>query len=241
MSASTSRQEIIAAYADLVASATRDTDRGTMRVARVMDEEYLSGEWVEEWLEQKPEPKRPTSRWNPADRNRYIAWQAWKLQQAGHTPLHRIRSFQLLEAAHIARSVTGVTDLAEERPLRPFGWMRKNQYDNRIPEVWDLAVEMAGGNPGDVTDKHTREALAEWKRRTFPKRDGSPRKNPASVSRAANAAAKLRRIRREMMRELEESFALAVQSEDAKGELMGMLNEIETYVNAHITPDEEAA
>lgn len=225
--------KVVGDYADQVAAADQTANRDTMAVAEAMDAMYESREWVAEWLEQKPEPKRPTARWAPDDRNRFIAWQAWKLERAGRKPLSRPRAWTLAEAA-VTRKICSVgTDLATVEPLRPLFWLRKNRYEDRGPEVWAIAVELAGGAPSKVTSAHTKEALAQWKRRMFPKSDGTPRKTPAAVSQAANAAGMANRLRQQMLEELAEMYRLACLNERAQDEFNGLLADFDAFLDAH--------
>jgi hypothetical protein len=52
------------------------------------------------------------------------------------------------EAATIRKICDPVTDLATDRPYRPLFWMRKNRYENRLPEVWAIAVELMVAGTG---------------------------------------------------------------------------------------------
>lgn len=224
-------------YADQVAAAERQAEQRSMDVARAMDEVYESKVWVAEWLEQKPEPKRPTARWNPEDRNRFIAWQAWKLEQGGRRTLSRPRSWTLLEGATVSKICSAGTNLAAVEPVRPLFWMRKNRYESRLPEVWALAVQLAGGDPSRVTSAHTREALAQWKKQTFgTRRDGTPRKTPSAVNQAAAAAGKANQLRRHILDEMAEMVRLAGLNEKAHDEWAALLNDID-----HLLDENEAA
>jgi len=218
-------------YADQVAAADANANRDTMAVAAAMDEMFQSGAWVAEWLEQRPEPKRPTNRWDPADRNRFVAWTNWKLEQAGRRHPERMQSWRLLEAEHMRKICSQGSNLAgppTERAYRPLYWLRKNRYENRAPEVWALAVELAGGNPRNVTSAHTREALAEWRRKTFTRKDGSPKS-----TRQITAAAKAHRLRRDAFDEVKEMYRLACIDERAKDEYLGFLGDLDTFIDEH--------
>lgn len=231
-------------YADRIAKAEREAEQHSMDVARTMDEVYESGVWIAEWLEQKPEPKRPTARWNPADRNRFIAWQAWKLEQAQRRHLDRTRSWRLMEAAAVCKICATGTDLAptSEATFRPLFWVRKNRYENRLPEVWAIAVELAGGDPKAVTAKHTKEALAKWKHDTFgTRRDGTPRKTPAAIAAAANAAGKANRLHAIAMETVREMYRLATLDERARDEFEGFLEDLDTFLDEHTVSVKGAA
>lgn len=218
-------------YADQVAAADANANRDTMAVARAMDEMFESGEWVAEWLGQRPEPKRPTARWNPADRNRFIAWTQWKIAESGRKPFTRVRGWQLMEGAATARSVTTVTDLAgpsSELAYRPLYWLRKNRYENRTREVWGIAVKLAGGDPTAVTSAHTKAALADWKARTFVRADGSPKSD-----RQVTAAGKANRLRRNALDEIAEMYRLACIDDKAKDEYLAFFDDVDAFLEAH--------
>lgn len=229
-------------YADQVAAAERQASQRSMDAARAMDAMFESGEWVAEWLEQKPAPKRPTNKWDPADRNRFIAWQAWKLQQAGRRDVSRVRKWQLMEAARVARSVNGLQILQQDKALHPLFWMRKNLYGDRIPEVWAIAVQLAGGDPTKVTTTHTREALAQWKKAKHgTRRDGTPRKTASAINQAANAAGLAKRRRAELMREISEMYTWASINEKARDEFQGFLSDLDTFLDEHAADQVTAA
>jgi hypothetical protein len=149
-------------YADQIASAERTQNRGTMSVAAAMDSMYESREWVAEWLKQKPEPQRPTNRWQADSRNRFAQWTAWKLEQSGRKPLVGRYTYGLLNAARVVKAADpnlNLVQIGSERAIRPLTWLIKNQYLNRAPDVWAIAVQLAGGDPTQVTAKHTRRCL----------------------------------------------------------------------------------
>jgi hypothetical protein len=221
-------------YADQVAVAKRQADQNSMDVARAMDEVYESGVWVDEWLEQKPAPKRPTSRWDPKDRNRFISWQAWKLSQSGRRTVTRVRSYQMLEAVTVGKICKGLTDLATVEPAQPLFWMRKNRYEDRLPEVWAKAVTLAGDDPKRVTSAHTREALAEWKKEKFGKRlNGKPRTSSSAITQAATAAGEANRLRRNAMDEVREMYRLAAKSAEAMAEWRGFFTDLDAFLDEH--------
>lgn len=224
-------------YARKVHAAERDNDKGTMALALKMQAVFESGVWVDEWLEQKPAPKRPTNRWDPKDRNRFISWVQWKLEQDGRRPLERTRNWRLLEAARLCKDCADGTDLAvlpdAIEPMRPLFWLRKSRYEDRAPEVWAIAVKLAGDDPTRVTSKHTRDALAQWKREKFGKRlDGTPRKSPAAMSAAANAGGKANALRVRILEEIAALYALTYD-ERARDEFQGLLNDLDRFLDEH--------
>jgi hypothetical protein len=231
--------KVVGDYADQIAQADQAANRDTMAVAEAMDAMYESREWVAEWLEQKPAPKRPTSRWQADSRNRFAQWQAWRLEQQGRHAITGPYTYRLLNARTIAKAIPNCATgtIGSEATIRPWAWLLRNRYENRIPEVWAIAVELAG-SADKVTAKHTREALAEWKRRTFGKRrDGTDRSSRAAVDKAASAAGVANRIRAEIMRRLEEMYELTALNPKAMDELDGLFDDLNDWVEKHQAKD----
>lgn len=236
--------KVVGDYADQIAQADRQADKRSMDVAARMDAMYwagidkdgnpVPGGWADEWLAQKPKPKRPTPKWDPVDRNRFIAWQAWKLEQAQRSTLKRVYSWQLLDAAETCKICCPATDLATERAWRPLRWMKRYGYAADAPKVWAAAVDLAGGDPSRVTAKHTSEALAQWKRAKFGKRnDGTDRSSQNAVDQVATAKAKARLIRQEVLRDFDAMWNLSALDPSASDEINGLLEDITAWVAAH--------
>lgn len=109
--------------------------------------------------------------------------------------------------------------------------MRKNRYEDRLPEVWAIAVQIAGGDPKRVTSAHTREALAQWKKQAFgTRRDGTPRKE-SGISQAANAGGVANRLRRNAMDEVREMYRLAGLNPKAHEEFEGFLTDLDAFLD----------
>jgi hypothetical protein len=159
--------DLIGSFADQQDRSVHVADQGSMATAEALEALYRDGGWVGEWLEQHPIKEgrayiggRPPQ----ADsRNRFSQWLVWTMRERGQHPLQSRHTYQLLNALEV-RSSLRQAQITSERTLRPLGWLRKQHYLDRAEEVWKLAVELAGGDPADVTSAHTREAINAWKR-----------------------------------------------------------------------------
>jgi hypothetical protein len=156
----------VATYADRLTDSDDLADTGSMAAAEALAELYEKREWVDEWLEQHPirERKayvggRPP---DPESRNRFSQWLVWKEQQRQRQAPQTRHVYKLLYAQTVV-SYLPRGQITSERTVRPLDWLRKNRYPDRVPEVWQRAVELAG-SADLVTSAHTRQALADWKK-----------------------------------------------------------------------------
>lgn len=158
--------DVLADYADQQAELDRQAYRNTLAIALAVQELYESKVWVPQWLEQKPPPKVLTSRWNPESVNRFQQWQAWSNEQRGRRPMGSKTTYRMVNVARVFDAIPNsqfVTDkLGEAAPFIALDWMRRNGYLDRIPDVWRIAVQMAG-SVDRVTQEHTKAALVQWK------------------------------------------------------------------------------
>lgn len=230
--------DLIADYADRLAGLDKQATANSMAVAHALDELYESRVWVAEWLEQKPRPKNGGSnRWKEDSRNRFNEWQTWKQQQRGRRPLTGRYAYMLMDGVRVEKRIPNLNSvqIGSEITLRPLKWMLTNKYEDRIPEVWPIAVELAG-SPDKVTAAHTREALKQWKSKTFGKRlDGTPRKSAGAISAAALAAGKANRLRRNIIDEIAELYRLACINEKAQDEYRDLFADIDAFLDEHTT------
>lgn len=153
-------------YADQLAQSEGLADRNSLSRAITTQQLYESFAWVAEWNAQKPIPHRSYGR--PADprgRNRFSQWLAWRLEKNGHRALQSVYAYRLIEAARVASSFAH-GQIKSERAIRPLTWLTKHQYADRIPDVWERAVELAGAEDA-VTSTHTRQAVNAWKKDTL--------------------------------------------------------------------------
>lgn len=157
--------KVISDYAESVERAEKMSQERTIETARAMTALYEDGQWVEEYLEQSPRPKNASNRFAPDSRNRFHGWlratteaRNWKAPSNQHT-------YRLLKAADIAAHIPNFAraKLDHERTIRPLGWLIKERREDRIPEVWNAAVALAG-SADKVTEEHVKAALATFKR-----------------------------------------------------------------------------
>ena len=210
--------DVLADYADAQAAREREAERHTLAVALSTQELYESGAWVAEWLEQKPAPKRPTSRWQADSINRFQQWQAWRNDQRGRRGLASMTTYRMVNAATVVASIPNFPDgkLDSAQPFLAMDWLRKNGYTDRVPEVWALAVEMAG-SVDRVTQEHTRAALAQWKHDYFAGRTGATRAGK-------NDRMRSKRVKAELV--FDELLFLATQAENGRTELQAFLDHV---------------
>lgn len=207
--------DVLADYADAQAERDLEARRHTLAVALATQELYESRAWVAEWLEQKPEPKRPTSRWKPDSINRFQQWQAWSNERRGRRAMASMTTYRMVNAATVASAIPNFPHgkLDSAQPFLAIDWMRKNGYTNRIPEVWTIAVEMAG-SVDRVTEHHTREALKQWKH------DHLAGRGAARAGR--NSALHSKRVKAELA--FEDLLYMATKAENGREELQGYLD-----------------
>ena len=156
-------------YAEQIADADTQNDSTSMDKAAKLEALYLSTAWSDEWIVAKPakpdavgRPPMPTSR------NRFNEWMHWRAEREHRTALQRSHIYRLLTAREIASYVPRGGHNSE-RSLRPWAWMLKAQFGDRIPEVAQIAREIANGEP--ITDLIARKALAQWKQEVLGGRE----------------------------------------------------------------------
>lgn len=215
-------------YADSLTTADDITNRDTMAVAAALDATYEAREWVAEWLEQKPAPKSGTAlrRFQADSRNRFSQWLAWRLEQDGRNALHGAHVYRLLDGATIARIINpdlnfATGEIKTEGTLRPLKWFLR-YYKERIPDVWAIAVDLAGGDPARVTRAHVKQAVAQYKGEVI---------TPKGVQQLVKVG-KAARLRIRIKSEFSEMVQLAQTDQQAKGELARLAGELEAILEA---------
>lgn len=211
-------------YADSLTTADDITNRDTMQVAAALDELYESKSWVAEWLEQKPAPKsgRAMSRFQADSRNRFAQWLAWRLEQDGRHPLHGSHTYRLLDGATIARTLNfGSGEIQSEATIRPLKWFLR-YYKERIPDVWAIAVDLAGGDPAKVTRAHVKDAVKQYKGEVI---------TPKGVQQLVKVG-KATRLRIRIKSEFTEMVELAQTDAKAKTELVRLAAELDAILVA---------
>ena len=149
-------------YAEQIADADSRNDSSSMDKAAKLEALYLSTAWSDEWSAAKPaKPHDAVGRpVDPRSRNRFNEWLQWRAGKENRHALQRARIYQMLTAREIA-SYVHRGGYNSERSLRPWAWMLKAKYGDRLPEVERMALEIANGKP--VTESVARKALAQWK------------------------------------------------------------------------------
>lgn len=213
--------KIVADYADQLATAEELADADTMTVAAALDELYEAREWVAEWLVESPRKDgRAASNFREDSRNRFYHWLHWKLEQQ-HRRSPKIRTtYQLLDAADVAKALNLRTaQIQNEGKVRPLKWLLKNGYRDRAVEVWRIAVDLAG-TADSVQQKHVTEALAIWKKRTL---------GPQGIANAIKTS-RAKRQRIKALAEVRTLVVLAEENAEARKELRGLLDDIENLI-----------
>jgi hypothetical protein len=211
--------KIVADYADQVAAADELAQHDTMTVAEALEALYEAREWVAEFLEVKPRPKRLSNAWKEDSRYRFSQWVMWSLERDGRTPLVNRRTYQLLDAVEVSRRIPNLNlvQIREERKIRPLNWLKKNGYEDRIPEVWRLAVA-AAGSADKVSHRHVSMAVQQWKKEAL---------GPRGVKTAIKAS-KAKTLR---LRALTEVRALVtLGTPEAQEEYIALLHDIKELV-----------
>ena len=217
--------KVIGDYADSLLTADDIADRDSGVSAAAADELYESKVWVAEWLEQRPVSKKRTGRpVDPESRNRFAQWLAWRLEQQGRNSIHGVHTYRLLDAATIAKTIdpSYLTQgkITRERTVRPLKWFLR-YYADRIPDVWAVAVEFAGGDPALVTSAHVKDAVKHYKGEVI---------TPKGVQQLVKVG-KATRLRIRIKSEFTEMVALAQADDDAKKELKRLAAELEAILD----------
>lgn len=165
----------IAEYAARVEKADKLAQADTITKAADLAALYDEGSWVEEWQEIKPAKKDALGNVNPGSRSRFAQWLAWAEEQRGKTSPQSRHVNQLLYAneivsvlptsSRVSLAQMGVTESA----IRPLQWLVKAKYEDRVPEVWARAVELADGEK--VTRQHVLKARSEFRAQLTPAQD----------------------------------------------------------------------
>lgn len=215
-------------YADSLTTADDIINRENLPVAAALDAAYESKAWVDEWLEQKPAPKSgPALRRFKADsRNRFAQWLVWRLEQEGRHPLHGSWTYRLLDAATISKVIDpdlnfATGEIKTEWTIRPLKWFLK-YYKERIPDVWAIAVDLAGGNPANVTRDHVKQAVAQYKGEVI---------TPKGVNQIVKVH-KAAQLRIRIKSEFSQMVAMAQTDQQAKAELQRLAGELEAILDA---------
>ena len=148
-------------YAEQIADADSRNDSSSMDKAAKLESLYLSTAWSDEWSAAKPAKPDAVGRPPvPTSRNRFNEWLQWRAGKEHRKAPDRIYIYRLLTAREVS-SYVARGQYKSERSLRPWAWMLKAKFADRLPEVERIALDIADGKP--VTDSIARKALAQWK------------------------------------------------------------------------------
>ena len=156
-------------YAEQIADADSRNDSSSMDKAAKLEALYLSTAWSDEWSAAKPAKPDAVGRPPvPTSRNRFNEWMQWRAGKEHRTALRSRHIYQLLTAREVGSYLTSWSNNSESA-LRPWAWMLKAKYGERLPEVERIALDIADGKP--VTDLIARKALAQWKQEVLGGRE----------------------------------------------------------------------
>ena len=150
-------------YAEQIADSDTRNDSTSMDKAAKLEALYLSTAWSDEWSAAKPaKPHDAVGRpVDPRSRNRFNEWLQWRAGKEHRNALQRAQVYRLLTAREVMSYVSHETKLFTEVSLRPWAWMLKAGYGDRLHEVEYMALKMTQGQP--VSASVARKALAQWK------------------------------------------------------------------------------
>ena len=156
-------------YAEQIADADSRNDSTSMDKAAKLEALYLSTAWSDEWIVAKPaKPDAVGREPNPYSRNRFSEWMHWRAEKEHRKALRSRHIYNLLTAREVASHLHSCAN-GSESALRPWAWMLKAKYGERLPEVERIALDIADGKP--VTDSIARKALAQWKQEVLGGRE----------------------------------------------------------------------
>jgi hypothetical protein len=142
---------------DATAAADRDT------LARAADIVALYED--KSWVGEMPAPKRGAVRSRPVDPESFSRFTKWLGERV---PIRGATAYRLRDAHETVRTyfANGEFSPTSESVVRPLKWFKKNDYGDRIPEVWSIACDLAGGTPDAPA---VRKAISQWKADNLPK------------------------------------------------------------------------
>jgi len=158
-------------FAEQQAAAVEAADHDSLARAADIVELYEDKSWVGEM----DPPKQRAVRGRPVDPESFSRFTKWLAERV---PIQGRTAYQLKAAHERANYLRGAqVNPSGEFSLRPLGWFEKNDYTDKIPEVWELACALAlGGTPDQPT---VRKAITQWKNDHLPKSDRKTRQKTA--------------------------------------------------------------
>lgn len=149
-------------FAEQQDAADQAADRDTLARAADIVALYEDKSWVGEM----PAPKRGAIRSRPVDPESFSRFTKWLAERV---PIGGRRAYQLREAHEVTTTYLNRVQISPtgETAVRPLKWFKKNDYADRIPEVWASACSLAGNaSPSAV---QVRRAVSQWKAANLPK------------------------------------------------------------------------
>jgi hypothetical protein len=153
------------AFAEQQNAADKSADRDTLARGADIVTLYEDRSWVGEMdaahpIKRSAVHRRPP---DPESFSRFTRWLAERVPIAGRT------AYQLRDAHELTTNYLRQAQIIPtgERQIRPLKWFQKNDHADRIPEVWALAVEMAGGRAPDAPT--VRRAISQWRADNLPR------------------------------------------------------------------------
>src|SRR5215831_9416524 len=128
------------------------------------------------WVGELEPPKRRATRGRPVDPESFSRFTKWLAERV---PIQGRTAYQLKAAHDLTTTYLRPAQINPmgEKAVRPLRWFERNDYADRIPEVWELACKLAGGGPPD--EPTVRRAVFQWKDEHLPKSERKTREKAA--------------------------------------------------------------
>ncbi len=157
----------LAAYEARIAESDLLAQRDSIRVAEILDRLYHDGRWVAERNEQRvaraktPRGGRPV---DPASRSQFSTWVRDRYNRLAPSTTYRLLDAQRIATEFLRHGERTPSQEAQLRPLKPL-LSKANGSGARIPEVWDMACNLAADDGRDQpTSEDVKRGIAEWRR-----------------------------------------------------------------------------
>lgn len=170
------------------------------------------------------------NRFQADSRNRFSKWLEWReSERRRKAPVNRT-VYKLLEANEIARDLNlpiGQIQSAGfgEAVFRPLRWLYRRRDQDKVGDVWDRAVRLAGGVE-HITAKHTLQARKDWDREMH----GGDSPTPAKQDARARRVGKWRTQHYDIKQRFQSLANDAISDTDARHEYNQLLKELDGIV-----------
>ena len=154
----------LAEYERRITESDRLAQRDSIKVAETLAALQADTRWIEEWNAQRAETGKTARSRRPVEASNRSQFSTWVRQR--YKRIDPRDTYRLLDSNTIIKSFLGTANKTPtaEAQVRPLKNLLKVAHGSgvRIPEVWDIAIKLAGG---DVpTGPQVKEAIAEWNR-----------------------------------------------------------------------------